>query len=114
MRKIWFLTMFTLIATSSVFGDYFEKLYIDLDRVIFDYSGIWVESEGSFFEVDGILFDKLENKYYTVKNKPKWKCGNPECGKYNDPKRDNCWYCGWPWGLQDPMTKVLNNIPLWT
>lgn len=98
MRKIWLLAI--LIATSSAFGDCFEKFYIDLDQVVFDHSGIWVESEGSFFEIDGILFDKLENKYYAFKKELKWQCGN--CGKYNDPKRNNCWYCGWPWGPPGP------------
>lgn len=92
--------MVALITTSTVFGDCFEKLYVDLNRVVFDRSGIWIESEGSFFEVDGIFFDKLENKYYTVKKEPKWQCGN--CRKYNDPKRNNCWYCGWPWGPPGP------------
>lgn len=86
--------MCTLIVTSSLLGNCFEKLCVDLNRVIFDQSGIWVETEGNFVEVDGILFDKVDNKYYVYKKEPKWQCGN--CGKYNDPKRDNCWYCGWP------------------
>lgn len=94
--------MCTLIATSSLFGNCFEKLCVDLNRVVFDHSGIWVETGGNFVEVDGILFDKVDNKYYAYKKEPKWKCGNPECGKYKDPKRDNCWYCGWPWGPPRP------------
>jgi len=100
MRKIWFLAIFTLITTSSVFGNCFEKLCIDLNQVVFGHSGIWVETGGNFVEVDGILFDKVDNKYYAYKKEPKWQCGN--CGKYNDPKRDSCWYCGWPWGPPGP------------
>lgn len=104
MKKTGIFALFTLIISSLVFGDYLEKLYIDLDKVIFDQSGIFLERNGIFFEIEGILFDKLEKKYYTFLKEAKWQCGN--CGKYNDPKRNNCWYCGWPWGPPGPYDEA--------
>ena len=100
-KRIWVLSMiFTMIASSLAFGGYFEKVYVDLDQVIFGSSGIWLEGDECYHEVDAIIFDKLENRYYVLKKEAKWQCGN--CRKYNDPKRNNCWYCGWPWGPPGP------------
>ncbi len=91
-----FVMMVAIIASASVFGNPLEKLYVELDRVIFDATGIYIEADNCYQEVDAIVFDKDENRYYVLKKEAKWKCGN--CGKYNDPKNNNCWYCGWPWG----------------
>lgn len=82
--------------TASAFGNNEEKLYVDLEQVKFDASGIWVEGDNGFFQVFAIAFDDTENKYYVIKKEAKWKCDN--CRKYNDPENNNCWYCGWPWG----------------
>jgi|GEM_PF-6866738 hypothetical protein len=97
MKKFWifWMTVATITSASS-FGNLHEKLYIELDRVIFDTAGIYVEVGNCYQKVDEIMFDKDESRYYVLKKETKWKCGN--CGKYNDPKNNNCWYCGWPWG----------------
>ena len=89
------------ITSSPLFGeDQAELFCVDMNRIIITPSGIWIESDGLYYEAETIIFNKLENKYYAKTKKPKWKCGN--CGKYNDPKRENCWYCGWPWGPPGP------------
>lgn len=100
VRNISFLIGSFLIATSSLFCDCAERICVGLNQVVFNQSGIWVETGGNFFEVEGILFDKEDNTFYAYKKDPKWQCGN--CRKFNDPKRDNCWYCGWPWGPPGP------------
>ena len=97
MKRIWiFVVVVATIASVSAFGDPLERLYVELDRVIFDVTGIYIEVDNCYHEVDAIVFDKDESRYYVLKKEAKWKCGN--CGKYNDPKNNNCWYCGWPWG----------------
>lgn len=96
-RQTWiFMMMISMAASSSAFGDHSKKLYVSLDRIVFDTSGIYVEDNECYYEVDAIVFDKDESRYYVLKKEAKWKCGN--CGKYNDSKNNNCWYCGWPWG----------------
>lgn len=54
--------MVTLAASSSAFGNHLEKIYIDLDRVIFNSSGIWIENDGCYQGIDAIIFDKEENR----------------------------------------------------
>lgn len=94
MKRAW---IFLVIVAGSLLA--FEdsgRLYIELDQVIFDPTGMYIEADGYYHPFDALVFDKDEGKYYSLKKEAKWKCGN--CGKYNDPKKNNCWYCGWPWG----------------
>lgn len=89
--------MASISIFSSTFGNQSEKFYVNLDSVIFESTGIYVNTEGTLQKVEAIAFDENEDCYYAVKELGnKWKCGN--CGKYNDPENNNCWYCGWPWG----------------
>ncbi len=92
-----FLIFFVLIFTISslAFAGPLKKLYLDVDQVLFDATGIYVEVDNCYYKVDAIALDKEENKYYALKN-ANWFCAN--CGKYNYPEDNNCWYCGWPWG----------------
>ncbi|MCP5504953.1 MAG: hypothetical protein H7A41_07360 [Chlamydiales bacterium] len=97
MKRICIFAMIiATIGSASVFGNPLEREYVDLEQVLFDPSGMYVEVNDSYQEVDALIFDKTEGRYYVLKKEAKWKCGN--CGKYNDPKDNNCWYCGWPWG----------------
>ncbi len=85
-----------LTISSSAFADPLKKLYLDLDQVLFDATGIYVEIENCYYKVGAIALDKEENRYYTLKKEAYWFCAN--CGKYNHPEDNNCWFCGWPWG----------------
>lgn len=41
MKRIWiFVVVVATIASVSAFGDPLERLYVELDRVIFDATGI--------------------------------------------------------------------------
>ena len=85
MKRIWiFVVVVATIASVSAFGDPLERLYVELDQVIFDATGIYIEVDNCYHEIDAIVFDKDESRYYALKKEAKWKCGN--CGKYNDPK----------------------------
>ena len=87
----------TTTCTSTIFGESFERLYVALDQLMFDETGIFVKTDDSIQEIGAVMFDKDLGKYYAYAAKEKkWQCGN--CRKYNDPKNNNCWYCGWPWG----------------
>jgi hypothetical protein len=95
-KQSWIFFLLISLMTSSVFGNHIEKFYVDLDQVLFDASGIYIEVGESYHAVDSIVFDKESNRYYALKKGAKWQCGN--CRKYNDLQNNNCWYCGWPWG----------------
>ncbi|PWU14778.1 MAG: hypothetical protein C5B45_03880 [Chlamydiae bacterium] len=84
--------------TASVFGSSLEKIYLDVDQVLFDASGIYIEVDNCYHKVDAIALDKEENRYYALKKtkEAEWRC--PEYRNYNYPEVNNCRVCGWPWG----------------
>lgn len=93
-----FLIFFVLILTisSSAFAGPHKKLYLDLDQVLFDATGIYVEVENCYYKVDAIAIDKEENRYYALNKEAFERCEH--CGWYNRPEVRNCWRCGFPWG----------------
>ena len=84
------------MTSSSVFGSSLKKIYLDVDQVLFDASGIYIEVDNCYHKVDVIALDKEENRYYALK-KIEWeRCHR--CGFYNYPEDRNCYNCGFPWG----------------
>lgn len=59
MKRIWIFVVM-VATTASAFGDPLERLYVELDRVIFDATGIYIEGDNCYHEVDAIMFDKDE------------------------------------------------------
>ncbi|MGB7128574.1 MAG: zinc ribbon domain-containing protein [Candidatus Rhabdochlamydia sp.] len=96
MKKQLWVFFTTMLMTASVFGSSLEKMYLDVDQVLFDASGIYIEVDNCYYKVDAIALDKEKNRYYALKKETNWQC--PNCGIYNYPEDKNCFYCGWPWG----------------
>ena len=72
MKRIWiFVVMVATIASVSAFGDPLERLYVELDRVIFDATGIYIAIDNCYHDVDAIVFDKDEGRYYVLKKEAK-------------------------------------------
>lgn len=96
MEKHLWIFFITILMTSSAFGSHLEKIYLDVDQVSFDASGIYIEVDNCYYKVDAIALDKEIDRYYALK-KVEWEqC--PNCGFYNYPEDRNCYHCGYPWG----------------
>jgi len=51
MKRIWnFVVVVATIASVSAFGDPLERLYVELDRVIFDATGIYIEVDNCYHD----------------------------------------------------------------
>ncbi len=95
-KQLWGFFIAMLMTSSSAFGSSLENMYLDVDQILFDASGIYIEVDDCYYKVDAIALDKEENRYYALK-KIEWEqC--PRCGYYNYPEDRNCANCGYPWG----------------
>lgn len=66
-KQLWIFFIAILMTSSSAFGSFLEKIYLDVDQVLFDASGIYIEVDSCYHKVDVIALDKEENRYYALK-----------------------------------------------
>lgn len=65
-KQLWVFLIVILMTSSSAFGSSLKKMYLDVDQILFEASGIYIEVNNCYYKVGAIALDKEKNRYYAL------------------------------------------------